>query len=131
MKFKIIALVLLAMGFFTGAWAGSDDRVAHRYAVVWDATGTAHEGFATHIAEQSAVLLDMWKKGLVENVYLNAGTQSSRIGSDANIVFFVQASTETEAHAIMSGMPFVRHQISTYQLFSVGSFWLGVYTEPD
>lgn len=60
----------------------------------------------------------------IENVYFDIeGTQKSNEITD--FVFFINANTIEEAKNICSQMPFVKENISSFKLYSVGVFWLG------
>ena len=80
--------------------------------------------FKQHIQEQAAALVNLWKKGIVENVYLNREVNKPENKRNANIVFFIKAKNKDEANEILKQLPFVQHDVLNYTLSPAGYLWL-------
>ena len=103
-------------------WA--DDQLANRYAVVSDSISQESPMFKQHIQEQAAVMVNLWQKGIVENIYLNREVNKPENKQKANIVFFIKAKNKDEANEILKQLPFVQHDVINYELYPVGLLWL-------
>ncbi len=103
-------------------WA--DDQLANKYAVVSDSISQESPMFKQHIQEQAAVLMSLWKKGIVENIYLNREVNKPENKRNANIVFFIKAKNKDEANEILKQLPFVQHDVLNFALYPVGVLWL-------
>ena len=114
-----VVMILLAS---QALWAG--DQTANKYAVVWDSISKENLMFKKHIQEQAAVLLSLWNKGVVENIYLNHELDEVKYKRKASIVFFIEAKNEDEANKILKQLPFVKHDVLKYKLYPVGVLWL-------
>ena len=76
------------------------------------------------IANQADAIMKLYKEGVVENVYFDVeGTQTTNDITD--FVFFINASTKTQAEKICDNLPFSLKKKATYKLQDVGVFWLG------
>ena len=103
-------------------WA--DEQVVNKYAVVSDSISQESPLFKQHIQEQAAVMISLWEKGVVENIYLNRDANKPESNRKANIVFFVKAKNKDEANEILKQLPFVQHEVINYELYPVGVLWL-------
>jgi len=103
-------------------WA--DEKVTNKYAVVWDSISQENPMYKKHLQEQAAVLVSLWKKGLVENIYLNRESNEADNKRQASIVFFVEAKNKDKANEILKQLPFVQHGVLNYTLYPVGVLWL-------
>ena len=103
-------------------WA--DEQVVNKYAVVSDSISQESPLFKQHIQEQAAVMISLWEKGVVENIYLNRDANKPESNRKANIVFFVKAKNKDEANEILKQLPFVQHDVINYELYPVGVLWL-------
>ena len=105
-------------------WA--DEQTVNKYVVVSDSVSQESPMFKQHIQEQAAVLLSLWKKGVVENIYLNRGLNKSELESKekVSIVFFIKAKNKDEANEILKQLPFAKHDVVNYILYPVGVLWL-------
>lgn len=91
---------------------------------VWTTTDKPSNELAK---EQSDKILDLWNEGNIENVYFDIeGTQKENNKTD--FVFYVNSNSEEEAKALCDSLPFTQEGIATYELHSVGVFWMGRYT---
>lgn len=116
--FKIIATLSILV-ISTGH---AQDYQNLKFIVIADQISSNNSGYSEHIQEQSQVLLEMWNEGIVENVYLYPPENSD---VQINIVFFIRAQSEEEAHQHMKRMPFVANNVTEYKIHPVGVFWLG------
>ena len=116
-KNLVAVMVLLAS---QALWA--DEHIVNKYAAVSDGISQESPMFKQHIQEQAAVLVSLWKKGVVENIYLNREVNEPQ--KKANIVFFIKAKNKDEANEILKQLPFVQHDVLNFTLYPVGVLWL-------
>ena len=120
---RITNLVAVMMLLASQAlWA--DEQVVNKYAVVSDSISQESPLFKQHIQEQAAVMISLWEKGVVENIYLNRDANKPESKRKANIVFFIKANNKDEANEILKQLPFVQHDVINYELYPVGVLWL-------
>ncbi len=81
------------------------------------------------VKEQNDTMIDLWKKGVVENVYFDIEGASVR-NEKTDFVFFVNTNTKEEAKEILDDLPFTKEGVASYLLFPVGVFWMGEYEDP-
>ena len=97
--------------------------ITKSYAAVWT-TKNLDKASDDLIKSQADAILKLSNDGEIENVYFDIkGTQKPNSVTD--FVFFVNANTEEEAKELCDKLPFVNNNIASYQLYSVGVFWLG------
>ena len=121
MRIKNLVAVMILLAS-QALWA--DEHVVNKYAVVWDSISQESPMFKQHIQEQAAVLVGLWKKGVVENVYLNREVNKPENKRMASIVFFITAKNKGEANEILKQLPFVQHDVLNFTLYPVGVLWL-------
>ena len=121
MRIKNLVAVMMLLAS-QALWA--DDQLANKYAVVSDSISQESPMFKQHIQEQAAVLMSLWKKGIVENIYLNREVNKPENKRNANIVFFIKAKNKDEANEILKQLPFVQHDVLNFTLYPVGVLWL-------
>lgn len=68
--------------------------------------------------------MDLWRDGVVENVYFNADAKFTDDKPLPNVVFFITTEDEKKAKDILNQMVFVKKSIAQYELYPVGSLWL-------
>jgi len=119
---NLVAVVMLLAS--QALWA--DEQVVNKYVVVSDSISQESPMFKKHIQEQTAVLMSLWKKGVVENIYLNRGLNKPELESKrkVNIVFFIKAKNKDKANEILKQLPFAQHDVLNYTLYPVGFLWL-------
>ena len=104
-----------------------NNGLTNSFAVVW----TSHNwenATDSLIKSQADATLALWNDGSIENIYFDIeGTQKPNDKTD--FVFFVNTTTEKEAKALCNNLPFVKKNIASYEIHSVGVFWLGAYGE--
>ncbi len=103
-------------------WA--DEQYVNKYAVVSDSVSQESPLFKQHIQEQAAVMISLWEKGIVENIYLDREANKPESKRKASIVFFIKAKNKDEANEILKQLPFVQHDVINYELYPVGVLWL-------
>ena len=118
--------LLAVMILLTSQALWADEQTVNKYVVVSDSVSQESPMFKQHIQEQAAVLLSLWKKGVVENIYLNRGLNKSELESKekVSIVFFIKAKNKDEANEILKQLPFAKHDVVNYILYPVGVLWL-------
>ena len=119
-------------------WLGRNTDVIKKndikksFVTVW----TTNEAFDPNtnkeiISEQTITISTLWSKGIIENAYWDMDEtykgENEEVNNKRDFVFFVNADTENEAREICDNLPFVKNNIATYKLASVGVFWLGEY----
>lgn len=103
----------------------NEKGITPSYATVWS---TVEKPSEAQTVAQHDHTIDLWKKGRIENVYFDIeGTQEDNNKTD--FVFFANADTEEEAHALCKSFPFYQEHIATYELFPAGIFWMGKHSE--
>ena len=94
------------------------------FATVWFLT--ADEASVKEFTEkQSDMVLDLWNQGVIENAYFAAENAFENKTLTPGMVFFVNADNEQKAREICDGLVFSKEGIATYEMFPVGTFWLG------
>ncbi len=73
-------------------------------------------------------LVDLWKNNKIENVYLNNEVEE-RLGDYPNISFIVKAKSKKEAKIILDDLTIVKEGIASYNIFPVGTKWMGRNSE--
>ena len=121
MRIKNLVAVMMLLAS-QALWA--DEQIANKYAAVSDSISQESPLFKQHIQEQAAVLMSLWKKGVVENIYLNREVNKPENKRNANIVFFIKAKNKDEANEILKQLPFVQHDVLNFTLYPVGLLWL-------
>lgn len=93
------------------------------FVVVWITTGTDEEMDAG-AKEQVDETLDLYKRGIIENAYLEteviAGAKEGY-----PIIYFINAKDVKSAKEILDNTLYVKMNLATYELRPVGNFWLG------
>lgn len=97
------------------------------YVTVWKTEKKPTEAL---VKKQTDEIMKLWNAGKIENVYFDIeGTQTENNKED--FVFYANANTEEEARALCESLPFFKEQIASFNLFDVGTFWLGIYNEEN
>ncbi|WP_299159292.1 hypothetical protein [uncultured Tenacibaculum sp.] len=100
-------------------------RLTKSYVSVWTTKSKPSDEITK---SQSDTVIDLWKKGIIENAYFDIeGTQVANNKTD--FVFFVNTNTKKEAKSILNKLPFVKNGIATYKLHQVGVFWMGIHNK--
>lgn len=75
--------------------------------------------------KQSEMVVALWKEGVIENAYFATENAFENKTLTPGMVFFVNADNEEEAREICDGLVFSKEGVAKYELFPVGTFWLG------
>ena len=123
---KIKNLIAVMVLFTSQAlWANEGTLSAlNKYAVISGSISQDNPLFKQHIQEQAAALVNLWHKGVVENIYLNREVNKPENKRNANIVFFIKAKNKDEANEVIKQLPFVQHDVLDFTLYPVGVLWL-------
>lgn len=104
------------------AEAGADQKFS--FATVW--FNTSDEAtIKKFVEEQNDQVIALWKEGVIENAYFAAENAFEKKNEIPGMVFFVNADNEEEAINICNSLVFSKEGISNYDIFPVGTFWLG------
>ena len=118
--------ILLFCIFSVSSVYAEESDIRNSYAVVWSMDTDDAELFNSAIGDQSIKVLELWKSGIVENVYLDTKKTLKVIhkGDIARVMFFIKAKTDGEARKILDELPLVKKKVATYTLHPVGILWL-------
>lgn len=115
-----LALFVLACGT-----KKADSKAANQnFATVWELDTEDYDHFVKLLPAQTQALMDVYKKGLVENIYFQQGEETDETYSMGSISMVVRAKDENSARVILDNMPFYRSKIAKYKLFPLGTKWL-------
>jgi len=129
MKNKIITYIcsIALLSFFSISSAFAENTDARTtYAVVWSIDTDDAELFNNAIFAHSKEVLELWKNGTIENVYIDSKKTHEIVkkGDTARVMFFIKAKTDGEAKKILDEMPLVKKKVAIYTLYPVGTLWL-------
>ncbi|MDG1652312.1 MAG: hypothetical protein P8M02_02535 [Flavobacteriaceae bacterium] len=93
------------------------------FAVVWTPI-EYDEKYEQMVEEQGMKIIELWNEGIIENVYLDVEKIGKKDLQSPALVFFINASTKEDAAKLLDELPFVKMNIGTYSLYSVGTFWM-------
>jgi hypothetical protein len=99
------------------------------YAVVWKWATNNIKLVENNNPQISKELINLWKKGVVENAYFDTDSPTDKLDYFGNITFVLKAKDKTDAKDILDRLTVVKKGIATYQLFPVGQLWLDRKTE--
>jgi hypothetical protein len=76
------------------------------FAVVWDWTeGNSIEDVIPIIQKQVAEVNDLWKKGIIENAYIDTKSQLNDTETFSNAFFIINGKSEKEVRTILNKTP--------------------------
>lgn len=124
----VFSFVLLGFASLNPALA-DDSESRMTYAVAWTVDTDDAELFNSAVAMQATKVLELWKEGLIENVYIDGEKDHGSVqkGDAARVLFFVKADSEDAAKAVLDELPLVQEKAATYTLTPVGALWLKQY----
>ena len=93
------------------------------FAVVWTPI-EYDEKYEQMVEEQGMKIIELWNEGIIENAYLDLEKIGKKDLQCPALVFFINASTKEDAAKLLDELPFVKMNIVTYSLYSVGTFWM-------
>lgn len=97
----------------------------NNYAVVWDWETTDRDHILKFLSQQAHELNDLWKKDIVENVYIDSESEFPTGESFSSISFVIKAKSEADAKVYLDNMIFVKNKIASFNLYRVGIKYLG------
>jgi hypothetical protein len=124
---KILTSSIILLCFFSISSVYAEDvDMRNTYSVAWVIDTDDSALFNSTINAQGEKLLNLWTKGIVENVYLDTKKSHQNVhkGDIARVMFFLKAKTDEEAIKILNDMPLVKNKVAKYTLNSVGILWL-------
>ena len=95
------------------------------FVVVWE-TIVESKPNDKDIQIQANQTLELWNKGIIENVYFDVEGVSTKKSGKTELVYFINSKSENEAKSILDNLQFVKQGIANYKLLDVGMFWMGV-----
>jgi len=104
--------------------AANAQQAPQTFAVVWEWSTEDRDMVNSNLAAQTTQLIDLWRSGIVENVYFNTETKFADDRPMPEVVFFIKAENEEEAKKLLDEMIFVKKNIAKYELHPVGVLWL-------
>ncbi len=122
-QFMIALLLSLSLSAFSSVYA-EEQVFENNFAVIWSFTSLDRDLINNNVAEQAAQTIDLWKQGIIENVYMDPEAKSVSEEQITRITFFIKADTRKDAQTILDDMVFVQKKIAEYNLFKVGFLWL-------
>ena len=107
--------------------------IIKNYAVVWDWATEGHKFILENLQGQIEDFQKLYDKGIIENVYLNnyEFTQINEKVQMTTIMFFIKATSEANAKAVLDEMNFVKTHVAKYRIYPVGSKMLGRHESAD
>jgi len=124
-KFTLLIASLLVVNL-----AFAETKVVEpRFIVLWELDESKLKSAENALPEQANALLGLLRSGDVENVYFNDKVELNDMKrlKESRIVFFVKASTESEAKSKIDTLPFVQQKLATYEVHPVGYHWVGPF----
>lgn len=94
------------------------------FVVVWETTAKTKPN-DNDIKIQANETIELWNKGIIENVYFDVEGTSFKKSNKTELVYFINSKSETEAKSILDNMQFVKQKLAQYKLLDVGVFWMG------
>ncbi|GAB3926145.1 DUF6491 family protein [Larkinella terrae] len=96
------------------------DVAAQKYFVITSWTTTDRNKAITHIQNQQKQLMELWNKGIVENIYYDQKGKFADNEPLSVVAFFIKASTEDAAHLALDTTDLVKNNLADYSLRPVG-----------
>ncbi len=129
MRKKLLTYIcsIMLLGFFSISSVFAEDTDSRTtYAVEWSIDTDDAGLFNNTIAAHSTEVLELWKNGIIENVYIDSKKTHDLVhkGDTARVMFFIKAKTAEAAKKILDEMPLVEKKVATYTLHPVGTLWL-------
>ena len=129
MKNKSIAYLfsmMMTFVFLVSSAHAAETQSRSTFAVVWTIDTENVELFNGTIGLHATKVLELWRDGVVENVYFDTENRHDVLhkGDPARVMFFIKATSDAEAKKILNELPLVKKKVATYTLFPVGALWL-------
>ncbi len=98
------------------------------YVAVWKSKLIDTEKDRRIIQAQADTILQLWKEGIIENVYFDV-SDTRQQNNVTDFVFFINTNSKSEAERICNNLPFSVNEMATFKIFDVGYFWLGEHNK--
>lgn len=102
--------------------------VLNNFAVVWNWKFSNKQLLDEYLLIVSTEMEKLWKDDIIENVYFQSDANKAS-GYFPNISCFVKAQSIDEARAILNNLTLVKNSLADYNIYPVGTKWLGRETE--
>lgn len=96
----------------------------NNFAVIWKWTTNDEQLVSDKMTKISEELTNLWKEGIVENVYYNTDSKEEKLAIFPNISFFIKAESLEAAKLVLNGLTVVKNGIALYSIHPVGNLWL-------
>ena len=110
-------------------WLGQNKETSEKnktlgsFVTIWEPKGKKPDDDL--LKAQNDKILALWNSGTIENVYLDLEGISGA-NDKTDFVFYVKADNRNDAETICKSLPFYKENIASYQIFSAGTFWMGI-----
>ena len=95
------------------------------YAVVWDwSQNNTVDKILPVIQKQVPVIIDLWKKGTIENVYMDTESKLNDTETFSKVFFIIKGKNIKQVKAILDDTPLAKAGIANYKLYPLGVKWL-------
>ena len=95
------------------------------YAVVWDwSQNNTVDKILPVIQKQVPVIIDLWKKGTIENVYMDTESKLNDNEKYSKVFFIIKGESIEQIKTILDDTPLVKAGIANYKLYPLGVKWL-------
>lgn len=134
---KTKGLILLSLALFIGCQNSQQAKKTSTpqskeafvpvksYAVVWNWTeGNTVEGVLPIIQKQVPSIIDLWRKGVIENAYIENESKLNENEKYPNAFFVIKGKNEQEVRAVLEDTPAFKAGITKYELYPIGMKWL-------
>lgn len=123
---KIIAIFALSISAFLGASVSQaeDFDLRHTYVVEWEITTDDKELYKNTLPDHINKILELWKQGIIENVYFNHEAAKTYDYKSAKAVFFIKAENVDQARKQLNTFPLIQKKVASYKLSPVGILWI-------
>ena len=95
------------------------------YAVVWDwSQNNTINKIHPIVQKQVPIIIDLWKKGIIENVYMDTKVRLNVNETYAKVFFIIKGKNIEQVKVILDGTPIAKSGIANYKLYPIGVKWL-------
>lgn len=129
-KYNIASYTLFPVGI---KWLGRNSEALNLsknefnkvFVVVWETIGE-NKPNDSDIQTQADETMQLWNKGIIENVYFDVEGEHATNSDKTELVYFINSKSINDAKSILDNLQFVKENIAKYKLHDVGMFWMGV-----
>ncbi len=95
------------------------------FAVIWNWETTEDEFVVDNLPTISKELTELWKQDIIENAYFDSEAKFTDSKTFPKVSFYLKAKGLAEAKAVLDRLTVVKKEISSYEIFPVGTKYLG------